>query len=106
MTRYVFRNGKFVDPSTNEPMPIPERSGVVMPMVRSDIEPYASPIDGRMITSRSERREDLARNGCVPYEPMGNMPKGLKNVRFARKHGMEHMLTEEVRDQHKIRIRK
>lgn len=106
MTRYVFRGGQFVDPNTNEPMPLPERSGVVMPMVRSDIEPYASPIDGRMITSRSERREDLARNNCVPYEPMGNVPKGLKNPRFAKKHGMEHMLTEEVRDQHKIRIKK
>lgn len=106
MTRYVWRDGKFVDPSTDQPMALPERSGVVMPMVRSDIEPYASPIDGRMITSRSERREDLARNGCVPYEPIGNMPKGLKNPRFAKKHGLEHMLTEEVRDQHKIRIKK
>ena len=35
------------------------------PMVVRDIEPYASPIDGRMITSRSERREDLRKNGCV-----------------------------------------
>ena len=87
-------------------MLIPDRPGVVMPMVRSDIEPYHSPIDGQLISSASERRDDLARNGCVPYEPMGNMPKGLKNVRFARKHGLEHMLTEEVRDQHKIRIRK
>lgn len=106
MTRYVFRNGQFVNPSTNEPMPLPERDEVVMPVIQSDIEPYKSPVDGRLIGSRSARRDDLARNNCVPYEPMGNMPKGLKNVRFAKKHGLEHMLTEEVRDQHKIRIRK
>ena len=81
-------------------MPVPDR--IATPMVQSDIQPYASPVDGKMITSRTQRRDDLARNNCVPYEPMGNMPKGLKNVRFAKKHGMEHMLTEEVRDAHKI----
>jgi hypothetical protein len=106
LTRYVFRNGKFVDPSTNEPMPLPDHNEVVMPMVRSDIEPYKSPIDGRLIGSRSARREDLARNNCVPYEPMGNMPKGVNNPKYAAKHGVMHLLTEEARDKHKIRIRK
>jgi len=106
VTRYVFRGGQFVDPSTNEPMPVPDRDGVVMPMVRSDIEPYKSPIDGRVIGSRSARREDLARNNCVPYEPMGNAPKGLTNPKYAAKHGVMHLLTEEARDKHKIRIRK
>lgn len=99
---YVWRNGRFVDKATDEPMEIPERDGLVMPMVRSDIEPYASPIDGRMITSRSERREDLARNNCVPYEPMGNAPTGLTNPKYAKKYGMQHLLTEEARDAHKI----
>lgn len=106
MTRYVYRNGDFRDPSTDKPMPIPQRTGVVMPMVRSDIEPYKSPIDGRPITTRTERREDLARNGCVPYEPMGNVPKGLTNPKFAAKHNAMHLMTEEARDKHKIRIRR
>jgi hypothetical protein len=87
-------------------MPLPERNEIVMPMVRSDIEPYKSPIDGKMITSRSARREDLARSGCVPYEPMGNKPKGVNNPEYAKKHGVMHLLTEEARDKHKIRIRK
>lgn len=39
------------------------------PMVIGDIPPYTSPIDGRIIESRSARREDLLRNGCVEYEP-------------------------------------
>lgn len=30
---------------------------------------YDSPIDGRPITTRQARAEDLARNGCIPYEP-------------------------------------
>ena len=30
---------------------------------------YDSPIDGRPITSRAQRREDLARNNCQEYDP-------------------------------------
>lgn len=30
---------------------------------------YDSPIDGRPITSKQAREEDLARSGCVPYDP-------------------------------------
>lgn len=106
MTRYVFRGGQFVDRSTNEPMSVPDRDGVVMPMIASDIEPYKSPIDGRVISSRSARREDMARNNCVPYEPGSSAPKGLTNPKFAHKHNAMHLLTEEARDKHKIRIRK
>ena len=30
---------------------------------------YDSPIDGRPITSKQARLDDLARSGCIPYEP-------------------------------------
>jgi putative FmdB family regulatory protein len=30
---------------------------------------YDSPIDGRPITSRAERMQDLARSGCIEYDP-------------------------------------
>jgi putative FmdB family regulatory protein len=30
---------------------------------------YDSPVDGRPITSWKQRREDLARAGCQPYDP-------------------------------------
>lgn len=30
---------------------------------------YDSPVDGRAITSKHARAEDLRRNNCVPYEP-------------------------------------
>jgi len=39
-----------------------------MGFVQADIC-YDSPIDGRPITTRHARDEDLARNGCVPYDP-------------------------------------
>jgi len=100
VTRYVYRNGAWRDPSTDELMDVPDR--LAMPTVRSDIQPYKSPIDGRMITTASERRDDLARNNCVPYEPMGNMPKGVNNPKYAAKYGAMNLLTEEARDTHKI----
>lgn len=65
---YVWKNGRWVDRATGEPMTT-VHTGVVMPMIVSDIPEYRSPIDGRLITSRSHRREDLRRNGCVEYEP-------------------------------------
>lgn len=37
-------------------------------MGASQFESYLSPCDGRPITSEAARREDLARNNCVPYE--------------------------------------
>lgn len=30
---------------------------------------YESPIDGKPITSKQARQEDLARSGCVEYDP-------------------------------------
>lgn len=36
----------------------------------SDIEPYESPATGKMITSRSERREDFKVSGCREWEGM------------------------------------
>jgi len=38
-------------------------------MVVPEIPAYQSPIDGRWINSRAQRREDLRRNDCVEYEP-------------------------------------
>lgn len=34
----------------------------------SDIR-YQSPVDGRAITTKQARADDLARNNCVPYDP-------------------------------------
>lgn len=67
--RYVWRDGRFRHPQTNEPMALPNRSGVCMPTMRSDIEDYQSPVDGSVIRSRSGQRYDLEKNECVLAPP-------------------------------------
>lgn len=47
----------------------PATKVISSPMVIDDIPAYTSPVDGKLITSRRARREDLVRNGCVEYEP-------------------------------------
>ena len=39
------------------------------PMGRVEKIEYTSPIDGRPITTKAARIEDMARNGCVEYDP-------------------------------------
>jgi len=60
---YKWDGQTWVCKRTGEPMDIPERSEVCAPIVRSDIPEYRSPIDGKLISSRSTRREDLKKNG-------------------------------------------
>lgn len=95
MARYVFRNGQFVDRDGN-PMVKPFDGQVCMPQVMSDIPEYASPIDGRPVSSRSSRREDLKRSGCVEYEPSLSPTGGkFRNERFCEKRGLQ--VSEEFR---------
>lgn len=61
--RYRQINGRLVEIDMNAPRP-PRKT----PYIMGDIEPYESPIDGAIISSRKERREDLLRSGCRPYE--------------------------------------
>lgn len=96
MARYVWTDQGFVDRNTRQPMDKPFAGAIVMPTVISDIPEYRSPIDGRLITSRSERRDDLKRNNCVEWEPSLSPTKGkFKNARFCKKRGLP--LAEEYR---------
>lgn len=98
MTLYIFRDGRYVDKRTGEPMLTDEDRAkpVQCPMIISDIPEYRSPIDGRLITSRSERRDDLKRNNCVEYEPSLSPTKGkIRNKAFAKKRGLQ--VSEEFR---------
>lgn len=40
------------------------------PFILGDIPAYQSPIDGKCIEGRAQRRNDLARSGCRPWEGM------------------------------------
>jgi hypothetical protein len=93
---YVWRDGGFYEKFTGERMVVPSRDEISVPAVLSDIPEYTSPIDGRLITSRSHRREDLKRNNCVEWEPSMSPTKGkFRNERFCKKYGLE--VSEEFR---------
>jgi len=47
-----------------------EKGVFTAPMGIVDIPAYQSPVTGRWINSRSQRAEDLKRNGCRPWEGM------------------------------------
>lgn len=40
-----------------------------IPHIINAFQPYQSPIDGSVISSEKRRRDDLAKSGCIPYEP-------------------------------------
>jgi len=88
VSRFVWRDGQFVDVQTGEAMAIPERSEICMPLIQSDIPEYRSPIDGKMITSRSERREDLKRNNCIEIDPP-KRDKVFRTRKWAKGNGGE-----------------
>lgn len=96
MAIFVWRDGCFREKFTGERMGVPTRDEMPLPFVVSDIPEYRSPIDGKLITSRSERRDDLKRNGCVEFEPSMSPTKGkFRNERFCQKHGLQ--VSEEFR---------
>ena len=87
--RYVYRDGDLYSKTGNgAPIDIPEREFLCSPMVMRDTPEYSSPIDGRPITSRSARREDLIRNSCVEADPPRKGTRYLKNKRFCAKRGL------------------
>jgi hypothetical protein len=72
MPTYVMRDGKLVlkeEARISELLRSRGGSDFPCPMYRPDIQEYHSPIDGKLITSRSHRREDLKANDCIEWEP-------------------------------------
>jgi hypothetical protein len=63
-----------------------------------DIEPYVSPATGEYVSGRRAKRDDLAKSGCIDAADLPGLGGKLKNARFAKKRGLEHLLTDEARD--------
>ncbi len=96
MVRYRWTKDGFVD-SEGTKMPVPERDGICVPAIRGDIKPYPCPITGKMITSRSEHRDNLAKHGMRVMEPDESPTKGkIRNAAFAKKRGLT--VSDEFRD--------
>ena len=96
MAVYVRRGDKWVDKATGEEMLIPHRAEIAVPYIVGDIPEYRSPIDGRLIGSRSERRDDLKRHNCIDARELPSPTGGkIKNKAFAAKRGLQ--VSEEYR---------
>ena len=94
MAVYVYdkERGIMVDKATREPMVTGEWEPVV-PMTFGDFPGYRSPIDGSWVEGRRARQYDLEKNNCVDANDlMPSEPRRLKNEKFAKKHGVEHLL--------------
>ena len=68
-----------------------EQTSSCAPMIAPDIEPYTSPVDGRLVDGRKQRREDLKRTGCVEYDP-GMKRDALRNKERAFDRTLEQMV--------------
>jgi putative FmdB family regulatory protein len=65
-----------------------------LPTVRGMMQPYTSPIDGRWIEGERMRRDDLARSGCIPYDP--EMKKDSERFREERRTEFERSVDRAV----------
>lgn len=92
MAKFVYdaERGVMVNKDTGEPMVSGDWQPVV-PKVFGDLPGYASPITGEWIEGRRARKYDMEKHGCVDANDFSK-PKTLKNERFARKHGLTHLL--------------
>jgi hypothetical protein len=94
MTRYIWRDSRFVSRATGEPM-LTGDTPIACPSVMPDLPAYASPLGDGMIEGRSARREHLKRNGCREVEP-GEFPATYqsKAERAARVAAQQRVLNE------------
>lgn len=97
--RYVWRDGKFVSRVDGEPLLTDDERNAPLsvPMVTPVMPEYVSPIDGKVISTRHDRREDLKRNNCVEAGDAGLSATGgkLRNKAFCEKRGLQ--VSEEFR---------
>jgi isopropylmalate/homocitrate/citramalate synthase len=87
--RYVYRDGDWRDPSTNEPMDVPDTPAV--PYIASDIKPYRSMVSGKMIDGRAAQREDLKQSGCRVADPSEWKIETARTKKWADRFKVDHV---------------
>lgn len=101
MAVFVFDRARnaMVDKATGELMnPEPIKGPFPTPRVMSDIQPYLSPVDGKYVSGRKAKRDDLARTGCVDAAELPTATGGkFRNKEFAKKWGMTSRLAEDAK---------
>lgn len=78
--------GEMVEKGSFDPPVSDKRSDLSAPWHWPDLREYASPIDGRPISGRADRRADLARSGSV--EPDTMQKRGARSAKYAAKYGL------------------
>lgn len=68
-----------------------QRRPPVAPVVWDDLPPYDSPIDGRMVDGRRQRREDLKRSHCRPYEGREQEAKEAAKVQQGNEQALDRL---------------
>lgn len=98
MTTYVY------DPETGEVVEKKEREISRHHNIMSDIQPYQSMIDGRIITSRSHHRTHLREHNCIEVGNEKMETKLAKPDRTARRKAITQMVNERLTDRDANRI--
>jgi hypothetical protein len=85
--RYVFRDGQFVERKTGEPMTAPDR--IASPMLMADVA-YKSPLSGKEVTSRSQRREEMKIHGVREVDPSEKRVHAYRSRKWAERMRGDH----------------
>jgi hypothetical protein len=90
LARFVYdpSQDRMVDRETGEPMV--SGNGVAIPRLVRPLTPYESPITGEMIEDRRQERDHMSKHGVVHTADI-KKPRKLKNERFIKKHGLQHL---------------
>lgn len=88
--RQIKQDGEWILVDVNEC----QEPDIVTHYVMGDTPDYTSPIDGRLISGRKQRREDLRRNHCVEYDP--GMKDDAKRIKRDRERQFERSLSETI----------
>jgi hypothetical protein len=84
MTTYVYRNGEWVDKET---LVFTVNKASAKFTVIKDTPEYVSPMSGKLVSSRRERREEMKVYNVREVET-SECKLGYKNKRFMAKHGI------------------
>lgn len=83
--RYRYINGQLTE------VPWSTRPNSAAPFVWDDLPAYESPIDGKPVEGRRQRRNDLARSGCRPYEGREAELKELAKAKAAQERQLDQL---------------
>lgn len=79
--RFVQRNGELIEVGLDY---LPEPAG---PFIQGDLPAYQSPVDGRPVEGRVQRREDLKRTGSRPWEgKQAEIKEAQRQIQYQERH--------------------